>query len=131
MDAPPKDGMHMKSRSRKVMIITALGMIIMIANGQRDQHADEKGEMANFMSRAQSINIKRRRRSASSSPVAKPTKRAWLKLKLAGRGDAKHGRTKRGSRRILAEKAHKTAICTVPEVPHGGRIGQGNGHKAR
>ena len=39
----------MKSRSRKVMIITVIGMIVMIEDGRGDQHADEKGKMPNYI----------------------------------------------------------------------------------
>ena len=49
MDAIPEGGTRMKSRSRKVMIITAIGMIIMVANGRGDQRADEKGEMTDYL----------------------------------------------------------------------------------
>ena len=37
----------MKIRSRKMMIITVIGMIIMIANGQEDQRAGEEGKISN------------------------------------------------------------------------------------
>ena len=49
MDVPMDGGTHMKSRSRKMMIITVIGMIAMTANGQRDQRADEKGKMTNHI----------------------------------------------------------------------------------
>ena len=37
----------MKIRSRKMMIITVIGMIIMIANGQEDRRAGEEGKIYN------------------------------------------------------------------------------------
>ena len=49
MSGSSKDGTHMKSRSRKVMIITVIGMIIMIANGQGDQRTEGKEKTTNYL----------------------------------------------------------------------------------
>ena len=49
MSGPPKDGAPMKSRPRKVMIITVIGMIAMIARGREDQRADEKEILTTYL----------------------------------------------------------------------------------
>ena len=47
MNVQEGGGTHMKIRSRKMMIITVIGMIIMIANGQEDRRAGEEGKISN------------------------------------------------------------------------------------
>ena len=49
MDESSKDGTPMKIRPHKMMIITVIGMIIMIAVGRGDQRANEKEKLSEYL----------------------------------------------------------------------------------
>ena len=72
MAAPPNEGASMRTRPRKVMIITAIGMIIMIAAGRGDQRTNEKGKLHEYL---ESIGSRNKPEMNSNKPC-KPESRS-------------------------------------------------------
>ena len=67
MDVSPGAGTHMKNRSRGMMIITVIGMIIMIASGREDQRAEGEGMMSNDNRRIEHVKIMQKTADALES----------------------------------------------------------------